>query len=154
MKLYSLLLILYSLSWFMKISQVFGEYVSMLFLTQHEDDLSLISCFNELLQIYDWLFIVSQKRRRHKRPLTGSSCKIFSQWKITFFKESMNLLLILSFYSIILFVNEIVFISRQITDNGVGTLLEIGDNLEISYKLNIFSWIILQCLLITFWDFS
>ena len=51
----------------------------------------------------------------------------------------MNLLLILSFYSIILFVNEIVFISRQITDNGVGTLLEIGDNLEISYKLNIFS---------------
>ena len=103
---------------------------------------------------FEWLFIVSQKFRRHKRPLTGSSCKIFSQWKITFFKENMNLLLILSFYSIVLFVNEIVFISEQITDKRVGTLLEIGDDLEISYKLNVFSWMILQCLLITFWDVS
>ena len=66
----------------------------------------------------------------------------------------MNLLLILSFYSIVLSVNEIVFISEQITDKRVGTLLEIGDNLEISYKLNVFSWVILQFLLITFWDVS
>ena len=51
----------------------------------------------------------------------------------------MNLLLILSFYSIVLYVNEIVFISEQITDKRVGTLLEIGDDLEISYKLNVFS---------------
>ena len=66
----------------------------------------------------------------------------------------MNLLLILSFYNIALSVNETVFISEQITDKRVGTLLEIVDNIEISYKLNVFSWMILQCLLITFWDVS
>ena len=51
----------------------------------------------------------------------------------------MNLLLILSFYNIALSVNETVFISEQITDKRVGTLLEIVDNIEISYKLNVFS---------------
>ena len=55
----------------------------------------------------------------------------------------MNLLLPLSFYSSVMFVNEASFISEQITEHRLGTLLEINDNLEISDKLNVFSYMIL-----------
>ena len=53
-----------------------------------------------------------------------------------------------------MFVNEAVFISEQIIEHRLGALLEISDNLEISDKLNVFSYMILQCLLITFWKVS
>ena len=49
-----------------------------------------------------------------------------------------------------MFVNEAVFISEKITEHRLGTLLEISDNLEISNKLNVLSYMILLCLLITF----
>ena len=43
----------------------------------------------------------------------------------------MNLLLIFSFYSSVIFVNEAVFISQQITEHRLGTVLNTSDNLEI-----------------------
>ena len=50
----------------------------------------------------------------------------------------MNLLLTLSFYSSFVFVNKPVFVSEQITEHMLGTLLEISDNIEVSGKLKCF----------------
>ena len=59
---------------------------------------------------------------------------------MTFSKENMNLYT-LSFYSSAIFVNEAVFISEQIAEHMLGTLLEISD--KFSAKLNVFSYMIL-----------
>ena len=55
----------------------------------------------------------------------------------------MSLKLPLFFYSSLLFVIEAVFVSKQITECRFGALLEITDTFRS--KLNIFSYMILQC---------
>ena len=54
----------------------------------------------------------------------------------------MNLQLPISFYSSLLFINEAVFISEQITECKFRVLLGISDT--FSSKLNVFSYMILH----------
>ena len=56
----------------------------------------------------------------------------------------MNLSLPLLFFTSLLFIIEALFISQQITEIMFEGLLKISH--EFSFKLNIFSYIILQCL--------
>ena len=51
----------------MKITLLHGEYVSILFLTQHEGDLGLST---KVIKLYEWIFILCYKRRRHKIQFT------------------------------------------------------------------------------------
>ena len=52
------------------------------------------------------------------------------------FKENLNLYLLLIFYSSIMLIFEIVFISEQIAKNRFGALLEISD--KFITKLNVY----------------
>ena len=54
----------------MKTCHARRECVSILFFSQFEGDLSLLSSFNEPYYVYEWLLIPSKKLRRRKRPFT------------------------------------------------------------------------------------
>ena len=94
----------------MNLSHLLEEHVSSLFLTQHESDLNLFSCFNSPLQVYAWLLTLPNN---------------------------------LKVKQITLFVIEAVFVSEQITECRFGAMFEISD--KFSFKLNVFSYMILQC---------
>ena len=70
------------------------------------------------------------------------SYKIFFQLMVTVFKENLNLLLPIIFYSSIRFVFETVFISEQIAENRVGASLEISD--KFITKFDVFNYMVLQ----------
>ena len=80
------------------------------------------------------------------------SCKIVLQLMVTVFKENLNLWLPLIFHSSIRFLFETVFISEQISENRLASLLEISD--KFIPKFNVFSYVILQFRLKTVWKTS
>ena len=68
------------------------------------------------------------------------SYKIFFQLMVTVFKENLNLLLPIIFYSSIRFVFETVFISEQIAENRVAASLEISD--KFISKFDVFNYMV------------
>ena len=67
----------------MKITLLHGEYVSILFLTQHEGDLGLST---KVIKLYEWIFILCYKRRRHKIQFFESHDQCHKFEKTLFFQ--------------------------------------------------------------------
>ena len=96
------------------------------------------------LYVYEWLFILSQKLKRHRRLYIGLYDKLQNLFPINghSFTRKPKLIATLVFYSSIRFVFETVFISEQIAENRFGALLEISD--KFITKFNVFSYMVLQ----------